>query len=108
MVAVAVNATPFTTPPVHAYVVAPPPVSVTVEPAQTVLAVVEAVTTGAILFNKTDTLVAPTLVTAKSFFPSALKSLLVTEKGPVPTGKFTGAAKLPAPSPSKMDTLLVL
>src|SRR2546426_10811680 len=45
-------------------------------------------------------------VTAKSCFPSPLKSPTATEKGEVPTAKFVAAPNDPVPSPSSMDTLL--
>ena len=46
VVAVGTKLTPFVMPPLHVYVVAPPPVNVTEVPAQTVVALAFAITVG--------------------------------------------------------------
>ena len=48
------------------------------------------------------------VTTAKSLLPSLLKSLTATETGNDPTAKLVAAPKLPAPVPSRIETLAEL
>jgi hypothetical protein len=48
------------------------------------------------------------LATAKSSFPSPLKSPTATEEGPGPAATDEASVKFPVPSPNKMETVLSL
>ena len=55
--------------------------------------------------KKIETLLESWLATARSCLASPLKSPTATKAGPVAPSKVMGALKLPAPSPSKIDTV---
>src|SRR5450432_3706005 len=58
--------------------------------------------------DKIDTLFESRLATATSCLPSPLKSPTATEKGLLPAPKLVAGLKLPAPSPSKIETVVEL
>src|SRR5213083_2893974 len=64
--------------------------------------------TEAMVFRKTETVLALTLATARSCCPFPLRSSIATENGPVPgpVAKSVFAAKLPVPVPSRTEIVL--
>ena len=56
--------------------------------------------------SRIDTLFEPTFATARSGFPSPLKSPMATDGDPDPVAKLVAALKLPVPEPSRIETLL--
>ena len=59
-----------------------------------------------VLLSSTKTLLESKLTTARSSFPSPLKSPTATDDGTLPAAKFRAAWKVPSPLPSSTETLL--
>ena len=59
------------------------------------------------VLSRIETLAEPLLATARSPFPSPLKSPMATEYGLVPAVRLTAAANVPSPFPERIETLLL-
>src|SRR5262245_61414935 len=74
-------------------------------PSVTLIALTERGPGKGVLLSRTETLLLALLATAKSGFPSPLKSPTVKKIGLVPTAKFVAPPKLPVPVPKRIERL---